>query len=237
MSQTPPPSTQLRLIVQIDLVISGGQKLFPIPDVANMTETDARSTLTSAGLQVATSQAFSTTVPKDSVISQSPAANQKVPGGTTVGITVSLGVQSVSVPGVQSLSRVDAANKLKATNLSSQAVTQYTFSGVTKGLVFAQYPTAGMSVAPGTIVAILVSNGSSISTATPTAAQSATIPSVVGQALKSAQKSLKSAHLGNTIINWSGTGRPTGEVVGQAPEVGTTVPRNINVVLFVSNGK
>jgi beta-lactam-binding protein with PASTA domain len=90
-----------------------------------------------------------------------------------------------------------------------------------------------MSVAPGTIVGILVSNGPPSSNDTATVS----VPSVVGQTKKKAASTLTKASLSNTTINWSGTGRPAGEVVGQAPEAGTYVPRKVAVILFVSNGK
>lgn len=240
IAQSPAPNSQLRLIDRIDITISGGQKLFAVPDVVGKSQDEARSVLATAGLQVSVNQNYSQTVPKDAVISQSPPAGEHVPYQTTVGLTVSLGVQNITVPGVQALARSDAANRLKAANLSSQAVVEYTYTGAAKGVVFAQYPTAGMQMPPGTIVGLLVSNGpppSSSPSSTPTAGQLATVPSVVGQTLKAAQATLKSAHLSNTIINWSGTGRPAGEVVGQAPEVNTTVPRNVAVIVFVSNGK
>lgn len=240
IGQSPAPNSQLRLIDKVNLTISGGQKLFAVPDVVGRSQDEARSIMTTAGLQVSLSQNYSPTVPKDAVISQSPPAGERVPYQTTVGLTVSLGVQNVTVPGVGGLTRSDAANRLKAANLGSQAVVEYTYAGAAKGLVFAQYPTAGMQIAPGTIVGLLVSNGpppSKSPSSTPTPGQLATVPSVVGQGLKTAQSTLKKANLSNTIINWSGTGRPAGEVVGQAPEVNTTMPRGVAVIIFVSNGK
>lgn len=240
VSQAPPPNTQIKLIDQVSIMVSGGQKLFSVPDVTNKPQAQASAEISGAGLQISVSQAYSSAVPKDTVISQSPAPGQKVPYQTTVGLTVSLGVQSVVTPGVQLLTRADAANKLKAANLASQAVVEYTYTGTPKGQVFAQYPTAGMQVAPGTIVGLLVSNGppaSSSTTSNPSASQLSNVPSVVGQNVKNAQKTLKTARLGNTIINWSGTGRPAGEVVGQAPEVNQTMPHNAIVIVFVSNGK
>jgi serine/threonine-protein kinase len=219
------------MIDSVNIVVSGGQKLFPIPDVTGKPQAEARSILTSAGLQVSSTTAYSSTVPKDSVVSQSPAAAEKVPQGTTVGITISLGVQSVTVPGVGGQTQSQAQSSLKAANLSSQAVIEYTLTGTGKGLVFGQYPTAGMSVAPGTIVGILVSNGSPATTAT------VAVPSLVGRTKKDAQNKLSGVGLGNTVINWSGTNRPAGEVVGQAPEAGSYVPKQVAVIMFVSNGK
>ena len=119
-------------------------------------------------------------------------------------------------------------------NVLTAAVVEYTLTGTQKGLVFGQYPTAGMTVSPGTIVGILVSNGPASSADT---SPSVSVPSVVGQTKKNAAAALTKVKLGNTTINWSGTGRPAGEVVGQAPEAGSYVPKRVSVILFVSNGK
>ncbi|HEY5471856.1 MAG TPA: PASTA domain-containing protein [Candidatus Limnocylindrales bacterium] len=232
-TQTPPPNTELKLVDQVDMTVSGGQKLFSVPEVIGKPQAEARSILASAGLEATATQAYSPIVPKDSVISQSPPSSDKVPYGTTVGLVVSLGVQSVTVPGVGGQTQSQAANSLKAANLSSQAVIEYTLTGTAKGLVFAQYPTAGMMVAPGTIVGVLVSNGPPSSGSTSTVS----VPSVVGQSLSSARSALSKVSLGNTVINWSGTGRPVNEVVGQAPEAGAIMPKKTAVVLFISNGK
>ncbi|MDR3685841.1 MAG: PASTA domain-containing protein [Coriobacteriia bacterium] len=232
-TQTPSPDTQVKLIDQVNIVVSGGQKLFSIPDVTAKSQAEARSILTSAGLQVSSSTAYSTTVPKDSVISQSPGAGEKVPSGTTVGLTVSLGVQSVTVPGLQNMTTDQARNALKVANLSSVSMSEFTLTGTTKTLVFGQFPATGQAVAPGTIVGFLVSNGppSNGSTAT------VSVPPVVGKTKNDAINALSKVTLSNTIVNWSGTGRPAGEVVGQAPGASEIVPKKVAVMLFVSNGK
>jgi beta-lactam-binding protein with PASTA domain len=231
-TQTPAPNTQLRLIDQVNIVISGGQKLFQVPNVVSMDATAARTALTSASLQVTENDQYSQTVPTGKVISQSPAAGQQVPSATNVGITVSLGVQSVAVPGVLSYNKKDAQNRLKSANLQSQVVTEYVLSGA-HGIVAFQYPAAGAQVAPGTIVGLIVSADS-----TPSASiASVSVPSVVGQSLSDAQKTLKGQKLSNTTVSWSGTGRPSGEVVGQVPDANAQVPQKVPVILFVSNGK
>ena len=232
-TQTPSPNTQIKLIDQVNIVVSGGQKLFSIPDVTAKSQAEARSILTSAGLQVSSSTAYSTTVPKDSVISQSPGAGEKVPNGTTVGLTVSLGVQSVTVPGLQNMTADQARNALKVANLSSVSLSEFTLTGTTKTLVFGQFPATGQAVAPGTIVGFLVSNGPPTNNSTATVS----VPAVVGQKKNDAINALSKVTLSNTIVNWSGTGRPAGEVVGQAPGASEIVPKKVAVMLFVSNGK
>jgi beta-lactam-binding protein with PASTA domain len=100
-----------------------------------------------------------------------------------------------------------------------------------KGQVWAQYPAAGTSLAPGTVVGINVSNGSPTTTAT------VSVPSVVGKTQSDAQSALKKASLSNVVIQWAGTGKPNGQVVAQTPDASAVVPKNITVIIFVSNGQ
>ena len=63
-----------------------------VPDVVGKTETDAGNAITAAGLNVGnTTQQASDTVPKDSVISQDPAAGTEVDSGSDVNLVVSSG--------------------------------------------------------------------------------------------------------------------------------------------------
>ena len=229
-TQTPPPNAEERMGSAINIIVSGGQLLIEIPDVTAKTQADAESILKSAGLQPSVSSAFSATVPAGSVISQLPSAGQRVPTGTTVGITVSQGVQNVIVPGVIGQTQSTAQNALKNVGLTYQSVTNFNAS-VPKGQVSSQYPSAGTSIAPGTIVGIVISNGSATSTAT------VTVPSVVGLAQATAQSNLKKVNLANVVVQWSGSGVPAGQVVGQTPDAGAVVPRNSTIIIFVSNGK
>ena len=142
-------------------------------------------------------------------------------------------MQNITVPGVVSQTRDQAASSLKAAQLNSQAVVDYWIGGI-KDAVVAQYPTAGLVVAPGTIVGLIVSKGdppSSLGTVT------VSVPTLVGKTQKAAQSSLSTAKLSNTIINQSGSGQPTGQVVGQVPEAGTQILRKSTVIIIVSNGR
>ena len=232
-TQTPAPNTTLKLTDSINIVVSGGQLLFSVPDVVGKPQEDAKSEIMAAKLQVSVTQSYSPTVTVGAVMSQSPAAAQKVPSGTTVGVVVSLGLQNVDVPSVISQSKTAAANSLKAQNLGSLALVVPSLS-YAKDLAFAQFPIAGTAVPPGRIVGFLVSSGLPSSGSTSTVS----VPAVIGQAQKKAQQALTSAKLGTaSIALWSGTNRPAGEVVGELPEAGILVPKNSKVILFVSNGK
>ena len=181
VSQTPDANTEAKMSVGIDIVVSGGQKLLDVPTVTGKTQSDAEKALKDVGLTASVTKGFSSTVVKGVVISQAPSAGQKVPVETSVGIVVSEGAQNVSVPGLSGQSQSQATTTLKSLGLGTQVVTNYSTSGVAKGQVADQFPSAGTSVPPGTIVGLVVSGGpipSGNSTAT------VSVSSVVGQDLE-----------------------------------------------------
>ena len=231
VTQTPSPNSELKRGSGITITVSGGQALVPVPNVLGMVRTDAEKALKDAGFLVAAQQAYSSTVAKDAVVSQSPIAAEKVPVGTTVGVIISQGAEDVGVPGVLGQTQAAAVDALKAAGLGSQVVSGRN-SSVARGQVFGQIPTAGTSVAPKTVIGLLVSDGPLSSTTS-----SATVPAVVGRSLVDAKKSLTNSRLTGVTIMWGGTGKAVNTVVAQLPEVGSLVARNSSVILIVSNGK
>ena len=231
-SQTPEPGATQKLTDPIDIVVSGGQLLFAVPNVVGKPVTDAQNEIEAQSLQVSVTQSYSTTTSKDTVMAQSPTAGEKVPTKTTVGVVVSLGVQNVQVPDVNGQATVAAQTALKLANLSSEAFVEHSLTA-SKGTVFGQFPASGSSVAPGTVIGLLVSNGPPSSSSTSTVS----VPTVVGLTESKAKSALSSANLGSAVLEWKGTGQPAGLVVGQLPDAGAYVPQGVKVVLFVSNGK
>jgi beta-lactam-binding protein with PASTA domain len=231
VGQTPVANTEAKMSVGVVISVSGGQKLLEVPTVTGKTQADAESALKAAGLKASVTKGFSSTVVKGVVVSQAPEAGQKVPSETSVGIVISEGAQNVVVPGVSGQSQSAATSSLKSLGLGTQVVTNY--GSTPKGQVADQFPSAGTAVPPGTIVGLIVSGGpvpSGNSTAT------VTVVSVVGKTSASAESTLKSIGLKPVVIQWSGTGQPANQVVGQTPD-GATVPKNSSVLIFVSNGK
>jgi hypothetical protein len=62
-----------------------------VPNVAGMDLAQVSQTLKDADLKVVTHYAHSASVPKNAVISQSPTQNVRVPQGSSVAITMSVG--------------------------------------------------------------------------------------------------------------------------------------------------
>ena len=231
VEQNPPAGTEVGEGDEEEIVVVPPKTLVQVPDVRKQNQADATKALQDAGLVVSVTREFSNTVDKGLVISQSPTAGQKVPPGTTVGIAISEGpqVKNVDVPDVVGLKKADAENALKDAGLKV-VVAESPSDDVAKGLVSAQLPAAGESVAPGTSIGIVVSTGPAASP------DEVSVPDVVGVTLAEAQQTVSDAGLDAVPVPATGTGKPANEVVAQSPDSGTKVQKGSDVVLYYSAG-
>lgn len=99
ISQGVDPNSEVDKGTTVSYVVSLGPetKYVTVPGLGGYTEEQARQRLTNAGLNVGTvDTAYSSTVSKDYVISQTASAGSSVEEGTSVGFTVSLGPEPQS---------------------------------------------------------------------------------------------------------------------------------------------
>jgi serine/threonine-protein kinase len=143
-----------------------------VPSVVGMTDTNAISALQHAGFQYKEVQSASTTT-KGQVISQDPAGDQLAQPGQTVTITVSSGPNNVPVPQLIGNTQQEAEDTLTKAGLKYNIQVQSSTT-VNFGRVISTNPLAGVQLAPGSIVTVVVSSGPPPTatpsvTATPTA--------------------------------------------------------------------
>jgi beta-lactam-binding protein with PASTA domain len=225
VAEQPLPGTQQKVGSNVNIVVSGGQALIAVPNVVGMTQAAAETALTQAGLTAAAQSGNSATVAKGEVISQSPPAAQRVPAGTSIGITVSQGPANAAVPNVVGQTQSDATASLKSAGLGTKVVTNYNVD-TPKGEVYSQSPVEGTLVAPGTTVQIVVSNGP------PPAPATVDVPNVIGKTQSDATTTLQ--NLGFKVaVSEIATGT-AGKVVYQAPKSGTSEPKGSTVSITVS---
>jgi serine/threonine-protein kinase len=110
-------------------------------------------------------EAASDTVPKGTVISQSPNANSKATKNSVVTITVSSGAGDVSIPNVVGLNAATASNQLGQAGFTV-STKQQSNATVPAGNVISTNPTAGTKAAKGSTVEITVSTGPPASSST-----------------------------------------------------------------------
>ena len=140
---------------RVQLFVSSGPEQVEVPDVTGLSRDSAENLLTGAGLKVAV-QERSSEEPEDDVISQNPGAGSQVDRGTTVTITVSTGIEKVSVPNVVGLNRRDAIQQLKSAGLTAEPRETDVTDPAQDGVVTDQRPAAGIELEKGKSVVIII---------------------------------------------------------------------------------
>jgi eukaryotic-like serine/threonine-protein kinase len=140
---------------RIQLFVSSGPEQVEVPDVTGLSRDSAEDLLAEAGLEVAVEERESEE-PEDDVISQDPAAGTEVDRGSTVTITVSTGIEKVSVPNVVGLNRRDAAAQLRSVGLEPAQREVDVTDPSQDGVVTDQRPAAGIELEKGKQVVIMV---------------------------------------------------------------------------------
>lgn len=108
------PNVQVETGTRIDVVVSAGPEPRLVPSLAGFTQAEAEAALTEVGLVAAIAEDYSDTVAAGLVIATDPAPESSLERGSTVTITVSLGLPFIRVPDVSGMSAADAADELTA---------------------------------------------------------------------------------------------------------------------------
>ena len=136
----------------LTLIPSAGPVKVAVPNVANLSEADARSKIAEAGLTVGrVVKQGSPTVPRGLVMRTSPQIGSKVKEGREITIVVSSGLLT---PDVTEMPREQAEQFLREKGLNPQVVEQ--IDDAQAGTVIAQSPAAGTPVDKGAVVQITV---------------------------------------------------------------------------------
>ena len=157
-AQAPEPGSLVPPASTVALVVSTGPCPVTVPNVLGLEEDAALAALREASLLYEVLQDCSDTVPAGQVAAQDPAGGAVVPPGTTVTVTVSVGM-CVTVPDVTGLPVLNAALQLDEAGLTLGTRTDDCDGSVPQGQVRAQDPAAGSRVLAGTAVNISVSTG------------------------------------------------------------------------------
>ncbi|HOQ33590.1 MAG TPA: PASTA domain-containing protein, partial [Candidatus Hydrogenedens sp.] len=107
VSQNPAGGAQVPPGSAVDLVISTGPCPVTVPNVVGMSQSNAESAITEAGLTVGTvSQQCSNTIPEGVVISHSPLSGVQLPPGSSVDLTVSTGLCPIQIDSIEELQKI-----------------------------------------------------------------------------------------------------------------------------------
>ncbi|MGP9539683.1 PASTA domain-containing protein [Brachybacterium sp. AOP43-C2-M15] len=138
---------------EVHVVVSQGRQPLAVPDQTGRGGSDARSALESAGFQVTSEQAHSSSVPRGAVISQSPASGSLF-RGDSVHLVTSLGPEMVAVPDVFRKPEDEARAALESAGFAVEVV--HDKGDPVFGLVYEQSATAGEDLEKGSTVTLKV---------------------------------------------------------------------------------
>ena len=150
VSSDPPAGTDLRGGTEVAVVLSRGPQPVAVPDVVGRTLAAARADVEGAGLTVSgeVGEAYDSTVPAGSVLSQEPADGELLPG-QAVTLQVSLGPEPVPVPDL-----FDARYDTAAAELQELGFAVERRGSSLLNRVVAQDPAPGTPLTPGSTVTL-----------------------------------------------------------------------------------
>ena len=167
-------------------------------------------------------------VPRGQVIRQNPRAGAKLPEGTLVTLTVSLGAEALAVPDVVEWDVDDARRLLESGEYRFDVLVQQVDSSLPVGQVISQSLEPGEQRQPGTQIILNISSG----------LQTLLVPDVVGQPRAVAQASIVQAGLRFEERRVPNETVPADRVIETNPVAGTELREGENtvVVVFISIG-
>lgn len=170
-------------------------------------------------------------VPPGTVISQTPAAGEKVIAGSQVTLVVASSAENLVVPNCYELTLEKAERMLENSNLTVYRTAEISSETIEAGSVVYTDPKAGSVVASNKEIIIYVSSGPSTTTL-----KTYPVPDVRGLSQKDAKNFLNKAGFTNVTVQTKDDPVQKGVVLSQSPSAGSTVKENEKIVITVSTG-
>jgi serine/threonine-protein kinase len=206
----------------VAFVLTRPAKQVLVPAVIDKQQAKATAILQNAGFEVAVSP-VPNSAPVNAVTEQDPPAGSRADEGSTVTITVSLGLGQATVPEVSGLDQAAATRALKKRGF--KVAIQRRFSHEPDGNAIGTDPAAGAELDRGSTVTLLISKGQNL----------VTVPSVVGELQDVAVAALNQAGLRAHVIHQN-SDEPENQVLSQSLPAGSTQKPNASVTITVSTG-
>ena len=198
----------------------------PIPGLLGTADADARDALVDAGFEVeiAAERPHDLDIPADHVLAQEPVGEAR--RGTVVRLTLSAGPRRIPVPDVTGAPVDDAVERIETAGLAAEVDEQYD-EQIAAGLVVRTEPAADTVLDETSPVTLVVSRGP----------QPIEVPDLAGVPFGEALTDLAMRNLEGVVVERRYDDQvPTGRVIAQAPDAGTTLTRGERVELIVSDG-
>ncbi len=204
-------------------------KMVDVPAVTGLSQQGATSTLENAGLKVKVEHVQKDKSTANQVVSQSPAANQKVPERSEVSITVNDGPKKLTIPqNIVGMPKSDAVKALKNAGFSDNQIRvndddPKTEANTAKaGTVDSVSPSAGTSLTPEQQVTLTVATGKSV------------VPNLKGMSVEEANAAASSSGFSISVERQTTSSAAPGTVFSQDPDYGATAKRSTAIKVLVA---
>ncbi|HUI91995.1 MAG TPA: PASTA domain-containing protein [Chitinivibrionales bacterium] len=212
-------------------IVHNDRQIVTVPDLANKEWEKARQQLFDVGLRLQIgSRQYDEKIKRDNVISQQPAAGEKVKKGRLVVAVVSKGSEVGAVPDVRKLPERKAVLELRKEGFIIGKKKRDFSDSLEKDMVIQVSPAPGSLVSKEMPVDLVISDG-----VKPTHAD---VPNLIGESLLDAKKKIEDSGLELGKIDYkNNTTLSPGTVVSQSVPPGSSVALKsaINVVVSVTN--
>lgn len=195
-----------------------------VPDVTGMSFDEARRVLLENGLYLSKSGIVTGAEESNgTVLSQNPAAKERLARGSTVSVTIAGGSLAI-VPDLRYMTRNEAAAELSSLGLT-YSFEEGSMEDVAEGLIYEQIPAPGRKVSERELVYCYIST-----------AQTVAVPDCQGLEQNEAAALLLEADLSYSVERRSSATVPEGVVIRQYKYAGSKVGSGSTVILTVSSG-
>ncbi len=168
------------------------------------------------------------TLPRDSVISQSPAPGSSIKKGRQVHIVISQGPSDLQAPKIVGEQFRKADIMIRQGGFSPGSISRISSSTVERDVVIAQDPPAGSPLDKGGRISLLVSSGRKV--------DQLVMPNLAGKTAEEAVKTVDRLGLRRRLLYKAAGEKPAGArtVIGQKPAAGLPVSTDAAVDIIVS---
>lgn len=193
-----------------------------VPDVSEMSETDARNTLTQAGLRPIVDEKHDD-VDKDQVIDTDPASGETVQENDEVTMNVSLGPDQVTLPeDLRGSSEATVRDTLEGLSLTITDINYVESADIERDRLVETAPELGSTVPYDSTVSLQMSSGE------------VSVPDVRGQTEDQARANLDEMGLSMSVNKQETSDATEGTVFNQDAIAGTSVPQGSTVSVTVA---
>lgn len=228
MDQTPKAGEMVRKGRKVTLTVSLGKEEIKMPDLVDVAESTAMSTLQdlNLGLKITIKDESSKEIRQGNIVRTEPKAEEKLEKGQEVILYVSLGENKM--PNLKGDTETNARARLNALNIGVHIEVLYdTNDEYEKDRVYRTDPEAGEQLEPGDQIFLYVSKGSG----------KVRVPSVLNQSRDYAEKLLTDLKLVVIINEVYDDEVPLGYVISQSEVPGTEVKEGSQIVIDISKGQ